>query len=446
MVSIRPAARLLGALALALAAQAAAAQPPKDPPKDPPKESADEQKAKEAFLAGKLDDALKALEAAARANPALPPPKVVAAQWCVEAQQGPVARQLIEQAATEDPTNPHVLLANARFALNEGRVTETILNCTAALEHSANPRWDAARKAAFQREARLGLVTAYEVRGDYASVKTHLLAILDADPKNAPQRHRLGRANFLVGRYDDAFADFKQAFKDDQTLDPPELTMAQLWAQKADAPKAEEWFAKAVAAHGNSAKVHRDFAGYLLNKGRGDVGKSHLAAAQKLEPSARDTKALAGLFARYSKDYPGATQVFEELVREHPSYGAATFNLALVLAEAGDGNARRRATELAESYVKQNQRSADAWSLYAHTLFKAGRTADAEKAARTVFALGQLSLDGAYFVGRVLADRGATEEAQKVLRAAADKKEWFLYRKDAETLLAELDKKSPPKK
>ena len=152
------------------------------------------------------------------------------------------------------------------------------------------------------------------------------------------------------------------------------------------------------------------------------------------------------MYARYSKDNTNATQIFEELAREHPAFGPATFNLALVLAEAGDANAKRRASELAEGYVKQNQRSADAWSLYAHCLAKAGRMADAERAAQNVFQLGQLGLDGAYFVAKVLADRGSNEAAHKVVKAAVEKKDWFLHRKEAEALLAELDKKVPPPK
>ena len=247
-------------------------------------------------------------------------------------------------------------------------------------------------------------------------------------------------------RHDEAFEELKRAFKDDPTLDPPELGMAQLWSGKADYPKAEDWFAKAVTTHASSVKVQRGFAGYLLNRGRLDAAKSHLAAAQKIEPNSRDTKLLAGMYARYSKDNTNATQIFEELAREHPAFGPATFNLALVLAEAGDANAKRRASELAEGYVKQNQRSADAWSLYAHCLAKAGRMADAERAAQNVFQLGQLGLDGAYFVAKVLADRGSNEAAHKVVKAAVEKKDWFLHRKEAEALLAELDKKVPPPK
>jgi hypothetical protein len=72
--------------------------------------------------------------------------------------------------------------------------------------------------------------------------------------------------------------------------------------------------------------------------------------------------------------------------------------------------------------------------------------ADAERAAQNVFTLGQLSLDGAFFVAKVLSDRGAIENAHKIIKAAVEKKDWFLHRKEAETLLAELDKKVPPPK
>jgi Tfp pilus assembly protein PilF len=445
--TLRFASRLCGVLAFLALASALAAQPPKDPPKEKDKEpSPDEQKAKEAFLAGKLDDALKLLQTAAKTNPALDPPKAIVAQWCVETQQGPQARVLIEQAAAEDPAHPQVLLVNASFALAEGRITDTVLSCREALAAAESPRWDAETKKRYRREARLGLVAAYDVRGDFTSAKTHLAALLADDPKNAQLRQRLARASFLVGSPDDAFSHLQTAFKDDPTLDPAELGMAQLWTGKYDFPKADEWYTKAVAAHPNSAKVHRGFAGYLLDRGRTDAAKAHLAAAQKIEPGAKETKALAGLFARYTKDYAAATQIFEELAREHPSYAFASANLAIVLAEAGDANAKRRAVELAEAYVRQNQRSAEARALYGFCLLKAGRTADAEQAAKSAFGLGQLGPDGAYFLAKVLADRGAVENAHKIIKAACESKDGFVYRKDGEALLAELEKKLPPPK
>jgi tetratricopeptide (TPR) repeat protein len=434
--------RVLAACVLLSAASALAQQPKKDPP--PP---SGEQRAKEAFKAGKLDEAIKLLQEAAKADPSLSPPKVIASRWCVEAGQGQQARLLIERAAIEDPGHPDVFLTNASFALAEMRVTDTILSCNAALAAAENPRWDAEARKRYQREARLGLADAFAVRGDFASVKTQLLALLERDANNALLRQRLAQANFLLNKPEDAFADLQTAHKADPTLDPPELSMAKMWTTKRDFPKAEEWYGKAVAAHPNSARVQRDIAGYMLDRGRLDTARAHLAAAQKIEPNAKETKAMAGLIARYARDYKAATATFEELVKDYPSFGFAVVNLALVLAEDGDADARRRAIELADGYVRQNPRAVEGRAILAYCLLKAGRTADAERVARSVEGLGAASPDAAYFIAKVLAERQATDEAHRIVKSACESKDGFVYRKEAEALLAELDKKvTPPKK
>jgi len=63
------------------------AQLPKETPKVTPP-AAEELKAREAFLAGKIDDSLKLLQAAVKTNPALSPPKVILARWFVDVRQG----------------------------------------------------------------------------------------------------------------------------------------------------------------------------------------------------------------------------------------------------------------------------------------------------------------------------------------------------------------------
>ena len=73
MVLTRNAFRALGVAAVFVLALPASGQipkeTPKESPKDPPKLSAEQEKAREAFLAGKLDDAIKALQAAAKNDP-----------------------------------------------------------------------------------------------------------------------------------------------------------------------------------------------------------------------------------------------------------------------------------------------------------------------------------------------------------------------------------------
>ena len=150
------------------------------------------------------------------------------------------------------------------------------------------------------------------------------------------------------------------------------------------------------------------------------------------------------MLARYAKDYAAATAVFEELVKDHPSFGFATVNLALVLAEAGDANGKRRAVELAEVYARQNPRQSEARAIWRTVCSR--RAAPRRREGRPIGrGLGAVSPDGAYFIAKVLADRGVDEDAHKLLKAACESKDGFVYRKEAETLIAELEKKVPKK-
>ena len=397
--TLRVASRLSGALLMLLITQIAIAQDPKDPPKkDTAKENPDEQKAKEAFLAGKLDDALKALQAAAKTNSSMAPPKAILAQWCVETQQGQQARVLIEQAAAEDPTHPQVLLTNASFALAEGRITDTIMSCAAALQHSDNPRWDADRKKTFQREARLGLVAAFDVRGDFASVKTNLLALLDADAKNAGLRQRLARANFLLSRPEDALADLKTAFADDPTLDPPELTMAQLWTGKADFGKADEWFGKAVAAarqvrQGPSRVRGLPARSQPHRHGEGAISRRHRKSSRTRRKPSRSpgsslaTRRITPARRRSSRNWSANIRRMGSRPRISRLFWPKT---ATRTGSGADANWLNRT-------LSRIQRSAEARAIYAYCLFKAGRTGDSEKVARSAFGLDGLTPDAAYF-------------------------------------------------
>jgi tetratricopeptide (TPR) repeat protein len=399
----------------------------------------DQKRAREAFLAGKWEEALQVLEAAAKANPNNPmPAKVLLARWSAEAGQLAQARFWLEEAAREDPKHPEVFLTNGHFAFLEGRITDTILNCQAALDMLDTPRWEVAYKQQVQLQARLGLAAAYEARRDFLSAYTQLREILQTDPRNAPLRQRLARLLFLLNRTEEAFQHWQQAQRDDPTLEPAELQLAQLYALRQEFDQAEVWFQKAVANHAEDVRVRRLFAVFLLEQGRRPEARSHLEAVQRLEPNHRDTRALCGYFARHERDYPTAIKIFEELVRDYPSFSFAIVNLALLLAESGDARGKERAVALAENYTRQQPGHADARAVLAYTLLQAGREAEAERVARSALGLSLLSPDGAYFLARVLQARGASDEARSLLQAALRNKSPMFYRKEAENLAEKL--------
>lgn len=430
-------------LTVLLAAAAARPQPPAAPPP-----SADEQKAQELFRAGKTDEALVALRQAVTANPLLPPPRVMLSDLYYKSGNGPRAREELERAAAEEPTHPDVLTLNGTYGMNEGRITDAILSYEAALKAIDSPRWTAAQQKRFLRVARLGLARAYQARGDFKAARGQFTAALGDDPKNGPLRQQAAAAAFRAGDPTTAETELKTAFTDDPTLDPPELMLARLWDEKRDAAKAEEWFKKVVAAHPKNAKAARGYAQWLLDRGRAADARPHLEAAAKIDPAAPETNTLLGLAARYRKDYAAAEKVFEGLLQDAPGNPFFGWNLAIALAESDDPKKRERAVQLAESLYRQNERNqhtAESVAVLGWCLFKAGRVDDAAKALQLRANAGAFGPDIAYFIARVLDAQGKSADAQKLLKEAVAQTTPFVYRKDAEGLLADLDRRNPPK-
>lgn len=435
--------RLTTAALFAAAALAGgvAAQPPA-----PPAVSAAEEKARELFAAGKFDDALKELQSAVKQNPKLPPPRVTLADLFFKAKQGAAARQNLEAAAAEDPKHPDVYLLNASFAFGEGRFTDAVLSCQAALALAADPRWDADQRKRYAREARLGLAASFERRRDFAAARDQLTVVLADEPKNGPVRVRLGNALFLAGKPEEAFAEFQTARRDDPASDIPELQMAALFIAQGAADKAEEWLKKAVAAGPADAKPHRTYAGWLLDQGKVAEAQVYVDSAARLDPASPELASLRGLYHRYKKEFALAEPIFEKLHRESPANTFAAWNLALTLAESGDKEKIRRAVEMAEAEVKKNPRAGEGYVVLGWCYYKAGRMDEAEKALVAAAQLGALSRDGAYYFAKVMADKQRVEDAVRTLKAAAEARGAYVYRDDAQALLADLEKRLPAKK
>ncbi len=73
--------------------------------------------------------------------------------------------------------------------------------------------------------------------------------------------------------------------------------------------------------------------------------------------------------------------------------------------------------------------------------YRLGRTDEAEKALRASLAGGSGSSDTVYYLARLLAERGQSEEAKRLLKLALDAVGIFAFRKEAREQLNQLDKK-----
>jgi len=411
----------------------------------PPAASPAEEKARELFAAGKYDEALAQLREATKGNPRLAPARVQLAGLFYLAKQGAAARQNLETALAEDPRHPEALLLNANFALAEGRLTDVILSCQAALAVVGEPRsgWPPDQVARLTREARIGLATAFEARRDYAAARDQLAAVLAADPTSGPARSRLAATSFHLGRPDEAFAEFQTASRNDPAIDLPESQMATLYAAKGDDAKAEEWLKKAVAAHGQLAKAHRAYAGWLVDHAKLDEAKLSLDAAAKLDHASKETLAVRGLYLRHRKDYAAAEPVFEGLLRDSPGNAFAALNLALTLAESADAAKRAKAVQLAEVEAQKAPRNPEALAVLAWCYSKAGKPEEAVKLIAAAGQAGSLNRDAGYFAARILTDARRYPEALKILQAVATATGPHLYRAESAALLSEVEAKVP---
>jgi Tfp pilus assembly protein PilF len=389
---------------------------------------------------GRIDEALGLIKEKAAKHPEWSPAQLILARLLFGANQAVPGRRALEQAAVEAPDHPEVYLTFGSLALNDGRLSDARLNFENALSLARADRWKEDRLSTFRREAFAGLAAVAESREDWKLAEIRLKALLDLDSKNALARQRLGAVLFRLGKPKDAFDALTQAVQDNTGLEPAAVSMARLFSQKGDLKKVEEWFDYAQQVDPKSSRVHLARASWLLDQGRATAARPEIETAAKLEPGSKESQRLRGLIAWHLRDLAAAEQIFESLHREAAADPAVANGLALSLIEQDDSAKRKRGLELAEVNALQFPRSHEFLATLGWALYRAGRTEQADQKLRSAVSGGRTTPDIAYFLARVMTDKGQTEDARKVLESATKLPGAFAHREDATSLLKSLTK------
>jgi tetratricopeptide (TPR) repeat protein len=389
---------------------------------------------------GRHDEALGLIREQAARHPEWPPPPLILARLLSAAGQGAPARRALEQAAVEAPGHPEVYLTFGSLALAEGRLNDARLNFEAAMGLIGAGRWDADRSRLFRRESLAGLASVAEAREDWSTALDRLNAWLELEPQNGPARQRLGAVLFRLGRPEEAFSALERAVKDAPTLEPAAVTMARLWAQRGDQKKAEEWFDRARDLEPTSARVRIARAAWLFDQGRVEAARPVIDEALKLDPTSRDARRIQGLIAWHLRDLAAAERILESLHRDAPTDLAAADLLSLCLVEQDDAAKRSRGLQLAEADARQSPGLHEALATLGWAHYRSGHLDEAERLLRAAVQGVRTSPDIAYFLARVLADKGRTDDARNLLRSANNLPGAFAHRADARTLLESLSK------
>ncbi len=387
---------------------------------------------------GRIDEALVLIRQLTAKHPEWTPAPLILSRLLISGGQAVPGRRALERAATEFPDHPEVYLASGALALGEGRYSDARLNFDAALGLTGSGKWDAEHAGFYRREALSGLAAVAEAREDWETARRKLVAVLELEPQNGQVRQRLGAVLFRLDKQEEAFETLKQAVQDTPALEPAAVTMGRLMTQKGNARKAEEWFDHALKLEPSSVRVRAARASWLLDQGRAQAARAEIEEAVKLDPAAREARRLQGLVAWHLRDLAAAETILDPLYREAPTELATADLLALCLVDQDDAVKRARGLQLAEANARQSPRSHQAIATLGWAHYRSGHLDQAEKLLRAAVQGVSVSPDIAYYLARVLADKGQSADARKLLQSASALTGAFAHRDVAIALLKSL--------
>ncbi len=388
----------------------------------------------------KIDEALAMIQEEAGKHPEWAPPRLILARLLFGTDQAALGRRALEQAAAEAPDYADIYLTFGSLALGESRISDARLNFENVFKLVETGHWNDSQKRAFRREAHAGLVSVAEAREDWNGALAQLGQWLALEPKNGQARQRKGRALFQLGKSDEAFKELTQAVKDTPTLDPAGVSMAWLYNQKANVAKASEWFDFAIKAEPQNPRARIAYATWLLDRGRAADARSSVDLALRLAPDSTDGRRLQALVAWHLGELKNAVKILEPMHRELPADLSLTNLLALALVDQDDLTKRARGLQLAEDDARRSPRSQEILATLGWAHYRMGHLDQAEQALRTAVSGGRTTPDIAYFLARVLFDKGNRADAQKLLEMATKLGGAFAHRGDAGSLLESLGK------
>ena len=389
-----------------------------------------------------LDGCAAILERARNNNSKLPPPGVMMAMLWLSANQLAPARAALEETAVKFPGDPEPYLMLADLAFQERQVTDSSVLFDRATQLTAAFAENPKRKRDFEIRCHAGTAAVAEARGQWETAQKQLTAWLALDPDNAGAHFRLGNVLFRIGKETEALDEFKQARKLDANALQPELALARLYDETKKRDVAKKWIELALKAAPDDPAV-------LLASAQWYLGQNDLKMAQAiadrvltLDAKSLDGRIVRGVIARVARDYATAEKFFNEAHVQSPGNFAASNSLALVLIESPDKAAQQRAVEMAEAnaarYREDSPQQINAITSLAWVYYKLGRREDAEKILDQIARNNALTSDGAYYVAKLLADRGEKDRARAILEEVLTNEAVFATRPDASDLLTKL--------
>jgi len=393
-----------------------------------------------------IDGCRAILERVKNNNAKMPPPGVMMAMlWLSVNQLGP-ARGELEDCVVKFAKDPEPFLMLGDLAFQERRITDADMlfqqATRLAAEFTENPK----RKRDFDIRCNAGSAAVAEARKQWETAQKHLKAWIELDPDNASAHQRMGIVLFQLSKPQEALEQFREAKKLDAKAVQPELAMARLYDDAKKRETAKKLIEAAIKEAPKDPAVLLAASQWYLGQSDLERAKAIADDALKLDPKSLEGRVVRGAIARVSRDYAAAERFFYDAHVQSPGNFPASNSLALVLIESDDKDSRQRALEMAEANVAMHRENSpqqvNALTTLAWVYYKLGRREDAEKILAQITQNNALTTDGAYYVAKLLSDRGERDRARKILEEVLANEPMFATRPDAVDLLAKLKKEA----
>ena len=228
-------------------------------------------KAAMAYRNGQTEVCLSHLKDAVASKPTLPPPDLILAGFHLKAHRYQHARALLEQFAAAGSRHPQLFLSFAELALAERRWTDASAHLEIAENLGPPVNWNESEKRWFQSTILKHRTAIAEQRGNWQQAALLMEKWLQFEP-DPLLRRRYAIALFADGKSSQAFEQFDIAHRSDARLSPPEVAMGALSLRQGEVEAANDWYAKAIAAHPNNAAARLEWSISLLYQDRAKEG------------------------------------------------------------------------------------------------------------------------------------------------------------------------------
>ena len=396
------------------------------------------------FRNNDFQGAMEYLKQAKEKYPKLPPTNVTMAKMQLAARNSKAVRFLLERAVVEHPDDPEAFLLLADQAFMGGRITES-----QALFEMVDPlvqKFDEnqRRKKNFVIRVIAGRSAVAERRQQWDQAYELLNKWIEVDPDSAAAHQRLGVTLFRLKKSRKSLDEFTKARELNPDVAHPFVILGQLFSQDDDKVKAKKAYERAYQEDKSNAKVAQAYVEWLIQEGELDQAQAVAATLREQSPDSVIALLLDGIVAQMQGNAERAEQSLTKILTLDPSNAMARNILALLLIESDNDADRERALRHAQMNAERFEKSVHANITLGWVLYKLERGSEAQAALQKGAQSGQLQTDSAYLVAKILSGQeGQKENATRTLeQVLKQKKGLFLFRRDAEKLLAELKAKS----